>query len=184
MRLIVLNGPPRSGKDTIAKMLSDYHGATILKFTAPMDRAIPAFFGIDPQRWVALREDHKDHPAPEFNGLTPREVLISFSEEWAKRLFGRDIFGKLAAEEALRHGSRVVFSDGGFAREVTALRKKVPETFVVQVKRPGQCFENDSRQYLDNPDFVIDNNGSLLHLQNQVHQLAEAVWNCLSIALC
>jgi len=167
--LILLNGPPRSGKDTAGRWLSQWLNLPLVKLTAPLDRAVVAFFNLDPQRWAYLREEGKDCPAPELQGLTPRQVLIALGERWAKPLFGQDIFGRLAPKWG-------VVTDLGFRAEAEALVQP-GRTFLVRVYRPGCSFANDSRSYVDLsdlgvPTYHLENKGTLEAYRQQVLNLS------------
>ena len=167
--LILLNGPPRSGKDTAGQWLSKWLGLPLVKLTAPLDRAIAAFFQISPQRWAYLREEGKDQPAPELFGYTPRQVLISLGEHWAKPLLGQDVFGQLAP----KYG---IITDVGFRPEAEALVQP-DHTFLVRIHRPGCTFANDSRSYIDLsdlnvPTYDLNNSSTLEAYQQAVYNLS------------
>lgn len=178
--LILLNGPPRSGKDTAGRILHGVLGYPLHKFTEPMDRALPSFFGIIPERWAYLREHAKDKSCPELGGRLPREVLISFSETWAKPLFGRDIFGQLMRRTL--QGQPAILTDCGFRREVECVVPDYPpeEVLLLRTQRPGCTFSKDSRAYITLADLGVqeidlENNGTLEEFSAQIHRLALSI---------
>jgi hypothetical protein len=175
--LILLNGPPRSGKDTAGRILHEVLGYPLHKFTEPMDRALPAFVGITPERWAFLREHAKDKACEELGGLLPREVLISFSETWAKPLFGRDIFGQLMRRSL--QAQPAILTDCGFRREVECVVPDYPpeEVLLLRLHRPGCTFSKDSRAYITLADLGVreldlENHGTLAAFDEQIRRLA------------
>lgn len=175
-KIILLNGPPRSGMSTAAALLLEaFPQAREYKFTTPMDRAFPAFFGLSAERWKELREKEKDLEAVELFGWRPRSVLISFSEDWAKQLFGPAVFGQLAATGFLPEAPLIICSDSGFPSEAAALLEKFGASNMLQIClfRRGTSFEGDSRSYWEIEELLridIQNNGSLEDLKGALVQ--------------
>lgn len=155
-KLVLFNGPPRSGKDTAADYLVETRNAYSFKFSAPVKAAIKATFDLHEEE-VEYIESIKSEPTTIFNGLSYRQAQISFSEDWLKPTFGQEIFGRLAAQrlrKAIRQGpdqSLYVSSDSGFASEAYPVIKVFgPENvLLVRVFRDGCDFTGDSRSYLD-----------------------------------
>ncbi len=150
-KIVFINGPKRSGKDTARTFISKWCIMRHYKMTTPMDRAIPVFFSIDEKTWKRLREVDKDTPAPELWGYSPREVLIWFSEEVMKPKFGSDVFGRQAATNlpALTSLMATVIDDCGFYDEALPnIRRFRPENcLLLRINREG-C-EWDSRGPVD-----------------------------------
>jgi hypothetical protein len=149
MSIILLNGPPRSGKDTAANFIiknSERH-FTEYKMSRPLKRGIATMWELtgEDQKFI---EEHKDEELDIFND-TYRNVQISLSEDWFKPKFGIDIFGHLAVRAIQGMASHVVISDIGFPDEVRPLRKAFGDTLkLIRLHRPGCDFSNDSRSYL------------------------------------
>jgi len=150
MRIFLLNGPPRSGKDTIARNME----VPNLKFAGPLKDAVHKAFDLDVP--ADFFERRKDIPCPEFYGKTPRQVYIAFSESFVKPLFGPDYFGKVMVGEMLPYKKHpfVVISDVGFAPEVARLIERFADCVLVRVHRKNTSFANDSRQYLKVADIM------------------------------
>lgn len=130
------------------------------------------------------RDDVKDTPNPLLFGKTPREFMIAFSETFAKPLWGHDIFGKIALRYCRvledRHFETVVFSDSGFAGEAQVLIDNYGAHSVrlIQLRRDGTTFKNDSRSYIDGqlsvPFMWCDNNRTVPEAIEDIDDWLEA----------
>lgn len=157
--IVFLNGPPSSGKDHFARILNARLGFKNEKFAKPITDGVSGMFGLNHIELEKYRGEAKDEPAPLFGDLTPRDVWISFSEQWAKPTFGQEIFGNLAAHRCrMSNFDRICFSDSGFDREARAVCGAVEgKKLLIRIFREGCSFEGDSRSYID-PDFCASLN--------------------------
>ncbi len=164
--LILLNGPPRSGKDTVAKILWEAFEADYsFRFANPLRKAIAAFLGVDMFGWG-------DHHVCEWFGdlkgkrteLTfnaeVREMMIDLSERWAKPLMGDDVFGRLMVRTLSQHivlPDIITIADAGFSKEVLPVVHeflgKIP-ILLIHISRDG-C-EWDSREPFPTMDQEAD----------------------------
>jgi len=158
-RLILFNGPRHSGKDEAANYCAREFGANRFKISGPIKAAIKAMFALTDDD-VALLETIKTEPSPLLFGLSYVQAQISISEDWAKKVWGKDVFGRMASGAVQRweryagKGALYVCSDSGFSEEAKSLVYDVilPEnTLLVKLDRPGKTFEGDSRSYIDLP---------------------------------
>jgi len=172
--VIVLNGPPLSGKDTVAdatvsQLANQGVCAVKVKFAGSLKDAVAAFLGLTMnERHAYFETPLKDEPSPLFFDMPPRQVLISFSEDWVKPAFGKQTFGEVLGQriQSPLNANYEVFiiSDGGFNEEVEGLRQVLGPSYtvkVVQLKRDGTDFKGDSRGWIDNPDATLYNNFSV-----------------------
>lgn len=176
-RVLLINGPPRSGKDTIGSALRraiNNLGSNHLvcaverKFAAYLKDAAASIYPA-----IQCWETDKDTPQPALFGRTKREVLINLSENHFKPLYGTDFFGRrlVDAIEELRPTSpfnrlTVMVTDSGFNPEARVLIDNYGKSNVMlmRVFRGGCTYEGDSRDYLDHKslglpapiDFVND----------------------------
>lgn len=161
-KLVLFNGPPKSGKDSAINALDNIFDCTEFchyKMTTPMDNAIKEFLSIPHLTWLLCRNEFKDETPPEFFGAIPRKALIEFSERWAKPVFGNSIFGKLAVKnEIFNQDILVGISDAGFIEELEELIKHVGEqnVLLIRVYRNNCTFVGDSRSYYDASHLNID----------------------------
>lgn len=173
--VIFINGPPRSGKDTLAlTLLYRLRGLQVVKFARHIKRAAHFAHGLynlvdEPEHFDAV----KDQPRGEFFGATPRRAYIEFSENYMKPLHGKDVFGKILAREMDQLVRRVLgltgfaISDSGFADEAApVIRRFGAENCLllrIHAEERGCSFEGDSRSYIDLPGVRthdIENNGA------------------------
>lgn len=165
MRIVLFNGPPRSGKDTSAKFLELEYGAKIYGFAnAVKEMAHLAYTG-QPLPHDHF-EEHKETPLDIFLGKTPRQVYIAFSEQLMKPLHGKDVFAKIfwdRVSQFVGEGQNIellAVPDAGFADEVNTLTTTpgVESVTLVRLHREGCDFEGDSRSYIeiDHPGHSLD----------------------------
>lgn len=177
-KIVLFNGPPRSGKDTAAKMAMQYlnGNGVFYRFAGPLKDAAHALFGMS-----GIDQEHfdqvKDVPCASFFGMTPREAYIWLSEKAVKPHFGNDFFTRVAINVIKQFDDRIiVISDCGFAEEVAGLIKEFgsDNVAIVYLKRQGTSFANDSRSYVTNADckqFTIENDGGYGKLREKVEKI-------------
>lgn len=160
LRVVLLNGPPRAGKDfAAAAIIREFHGAGLVKFAGPLKRATHEAFGLT-DRADAHYENCKDEPHPDFGDLTPRAAYIAMSEQGIKSAFGHGHFGRAAVNRMRNLYSRglqlAVVSDSGFVGEALEVVKAFgPENvLLIQLFRDGYSFKGDSRSYINLPEDV------------------------------
>lgn len=156
--VVILNGPPGCGKDTIANAWvnahSYHHNYSTKSFKEPMYKVAAAALGMPLENFLARYEDRewKEKSRPEWGGKSVRDLMISTSEDFLKPMFGNNHMGNLAVksikQEGLGQGDIVVFTDGGFDAEVRELEKNF-HVQVVHVLRDGCSFDGDSRSYIE-----------------------------------
>lgn len=173
IKVIFLNGPPRSGKDTVARFLEEHLGAIHLKFATPFKKAAHALFGLD------CSSEHfdlaKDDALWDFMYQTPRQVYIDLSEKYAKVRYHKEFFGQILLRRILiltawGEKKSFVISDSGFAEEALTIVNKIgaENCLLVRIYREGYTFEKDSRSYITLPgvDRVsLMNDGNLISLE-------------------
>lgn len=199
--VVLLNGPSKCGKDTVAQHLVPYLAFASMKFAAPIKRMAAALLDMD----VAAIERHKE---AEFNILcketrledgafgseryeygekdTLRRLLIRISEEFLKPTYGNTFFGRIAVRELQRSNySLIIFTDCGFVEETSTVIRQIGmgNSILIRLHREGCNFEGDSRSYLGNiagENRDIENNGPIAHTAAQV---AVAIRNYFKLQL-
>lgn len=173
--VVILNGPPGCGKDTIANswlektLGNDEFRPHVKAFKEPMYRVAAAALGLPLHEFMELYNDRewKEHNRPEWGGKSVRDLMIATSESYLKPVFGETCMGKLAVSSIQQRipsqNDVIVFSDGGFKAEVEELEKHF-HVRVVQILRDGCSFEGDSRSYIEGtnlPTYLLFNDRSV-----------------------
>lgn len=169
LEFIGLNGPPESGKDTLANLIVNYY-STPQKFwfIDPMKGVLLNLvegFGVDPNspEYVEWKNKHLS------NGITGRDLLIQFSEEFLKPRLGKDILARMLVERAKKAPEpNIVVPDCGFVEEFDYLTDLGHDVTLIRIHRPGKTFEGDSRGYLERPGFDLVNYGTLGQVYSMV----------------
>lgn len=148
-RVVILNGPPQSGKDDGAKFLAERFNGHHQEFKAQLFSLTKLIWNIKDDAWDRMYErDLKEEPTELLGGMSPRGSLIHTSETVIKPNYGREYFGKCAAR--LLEDGVTFFSDGGFVEEVRPMLDTIGEenVLIIRLYRPGYTFEGDSRDWL------------------------------------
>lgn len=160
-KVVLFNGPPRSGKDTAARAcfacedLNNYY-RVFERMSRPLKKGFAGVVGVPVNKFdhVEHFEDRKEERI-DFIGVSFRQFQIDMSEKFMKPLYGQDVFGRLFVQRVMRQTNPrlnvVIFvPDCGFDIEYTTLSNAFdPENvLVVKLYRPGTDFKGDSRTYL------------------------------------
>jgi hypothetical protein len=162
-KIIVLNCPPRSGKDTIAEEFVKRDGFTMLSFKSRLIEIALLISNVSKSEWDERYIDQKDVPWERLGGLSQRQYLIKISEDWVKPIHGKTYFGKIIAENSEEYDF-CILPDGGFEEEIKPLYEKYGKNLLIlQWSRTGCNFDNDSRNWIIGypaNTFSIQNNDS------------------------
>lgn len=159
--IIILNGPPKSGKDTIANYL-EKNGYGVMYFNRRdfKDRIEEISAVMLADKWDEFKHRYNDRtlketPWKEINYLTPRQFYIELSENFCKPMFGYDYFGK-ATLGTMRPFENFILAGSGFPDEIYPLLKAGNQRVcIVRLHKEGCTFEGDSRRYLEPKDLTF-----------------------------
>jgi len=153
--IVGFNGPPKSGKDTIATSLMnllDTEGVTTVPvhrqaLAATMRDGAAAILGMN--LTTKQYNETKDKPLDILNGKTFRQFMIDMSESFVKIQYGRDFWSRLLYERNKTWWDKIpsilLVTDIGFSEEVEFFCQHSRYYLNVVVDRPGTDFTNDSR---------------------------------------
>lgn len=153
--IIILNGPPGCGKDTICALLANHFKPgtyEIMQVKQALFDAVYEYYDLTQDQVTEFHarydsRDTKEEPW-ELTGLSVRDMMIHVSEGVYKVKYGQDYFGIKAAEQLDESTAHVIaFSDGGFPAEIEKLCAK-GDVFVFRLHGRG-TFDGDSRGYVD-----------------------------------
>lgn len=178
-KVLLINGPPNSGKDEVAKIVNDkFDHAKIYKFAYPIKNIMRTMFELSDEEFSAIDAPiEKEKPSELLFGKSSREVQIEISEKYMKPAFGKDIFGKMLVKKLQKEKPEVVIvSDSGFVEEARCLYKytNASDITIVRLHRDGCNFKNDSRSYIELDgvvSFDVYNNGTIEQLSNQIYEI-------------
>lgn len=169
-KIILLNGPPSSGKDTAAKHIRYWYNhecsvelpgrqlCALDRMSLPIKRAFAGTMGlpITEDGIVEPWESSKNTIIPEF-GVSYRQWQIDFSETFLKR-YNITIFGMLLSARIRRRFEKnianlLVIPDCGFDIEIATLYSDFnpDDILLIRCHRPGFTFLGDSRSYVRAP---------------------------------
>ena len=158
-KIILLQGPPGAGKDTIANtihQLIDKKSETV-KFAAPLKTiALHLFCNGDSRLFHSIDGDQKkkNEPSELFFGKSCRQAQIDISEIYLKKAYSERIFGQILAatiEKKSEEGTEVFFvSDSGFKPEALELAERFgpQNVMLIRLHREGHTYDGDSRNYV------------------------------------
>lgn len=187
-KVLLINGAPESGKDTVARIIEQQFPSAAWqeKFATPLKKAAPAIYGLTKEEWDILdAQENKNNPADVLFGKSPRQVQIAISEDFLKPLYDNKVFGRLAVnrikKQAPPFAKIAVFSDSGFMSESEVIIEEFGAENVQlwRVLRDGADFTGDSRGHLDLAHLGvnridINNNSTIDDLQVTVVSLFKA----------
>lgn len=185
MHVVVFNGPPYCGKDTLARMLADHMESQGVNspvkeesLSLPLRHVAYAMVGetYNDASYAAFKET----PFAEFGNRTGRQLMIDVSESFLKQVYGEKIMAQMLVarnSDWLDTDGVLLIRDGGFQIEISAMLDEIiaDNIYVVQIHRDGCSFDNDSREWVRHPNSArmmqVWNNGSLNDLRTEAARI-------------
>lgn len=186
-KIIILNCPKQTGKDTIADLFNNRLNFNKMEFKDHLFFLALSVSGISREDWFTrYNTPDKENPWDRLGGLSQREFLIKISEEWIKPVFGKYHFGQKAADkigEILKNPSTsdyFIFSDGGFKEELEPIvnRYGAENILILQWTRNFVSWGNDSRTWLkqeDTPAKIIRIDDNDTSIEDHYHRVKKYV---------
>lgn len=171
LKIVILNGPSQSGKNSIARVFLNNYDGFHMQFSRPLKDAVHAFLGLYNCKHDEF-DDTEDEISARFREQTPRQAYIDMSD-FVKKAYGIDILGKLIRNRIINTYHRmnlrprkgyiskpvVILAECGRIEELTPLLKEFPsQSFhIFRMHRQGYNFK-DYRDYILGYNF----NGELI----------------------
>jgi len=177
--IVFVNAQPRAGKDTLADALVDSMGFIKMRQAEPIRRALAGFFDLPISTIDEIVDNHKGKSLESLYGAEIRDLMIDFSENWAKKKMGTTIFGRLFTRKLDRFitmNKSVVVADAGFDHETDPVVKAFQDRACILLVRlfrgPVEMEKWDSRHRLDPKRWGIDsidihNDGTRQDMQSE-----------------
>lgn len=122
--LFLLSGLPRTGKNRAGVILSTHFNGDHFALSDILKIETHKHYGLAEDLSIFHFEDTKDVPNDLFDGLTPREAYINFSEKIIKPKFGKPYLGERVLPRVTRNKRKMIpsiISGVGFVDEVMPL---------------------------------------------------------------
>lgn len=183
MKIILLNGAPFSGKDTLAnRLIATQVESVRMMFKQPLYEFFAERHNLTFDQVVEIcTGPGKDLPCELIGGLIPRAELIDISENEIKVAHGIDgvvaiVCDNIRATEDYQNKT-FVFPDSGFPTELLYMQAQFPkaEIELIRIMRDGCDFakQKDSRSYLPYPNLIVDNNVEEIESELGSHMLKQ-----------
>ncbi len=175
-KILLLNGCPSSGKDTIANYIVEKYGYKTLAFKDQAFKDVYTHFGLTEKEYMDMYNDRskKDSPVDKLGNRSPRKAMQYVVEEINKPKYGKDYLAKHTLEIVLKDVyNNYVISDLGLEEEELAVHLLLEKEKyqIIYISRDGFDFTNDTRSKRNKIDYHIDNNESLEELFKKVDAL-------------
>lgn len=175
-RIIGLCGKARSGKDTAANMLQTIKPtAGKVAFADPVRAGAKAMFGFTDEH---LHGKLKEVVIPRY-GKSPRQIMQTLGTEWGRDTIHEDLWLLIAEEKIdafVEAGRWAIVTDVRFENEADFVRKKGGQIWHIHRGDAPAVSKHPSEAGVtfraDLGDIVIDNNGTLDDLFEQVDDAA------------
>lgn len=171
--IIGIAGKARTGKDTIASCLVNWHGYRSMAFAEPITKFIIDAFA--PEHWYL---QNKEEAIPGID-LSYREIAQRMGTDFFRNQIDKDIWVKALQRRMDRqtiHEARVVITDVRFENEAKWIRDH--GGFIIHVDRqdapPARTHSSEDGIAVAEGDYIIDNNGTIDTLYRQIDELMEA----------
>lgn len=179
--VLLLNGPPGCGKDSIAKELCRINSGQVFheKFATPIREMICGLLGVSDD----VLDSIKDEPQPFLDYATPREYMIAYSEDFIKPRLGLDVWGRALRQRIMKtktenSDSIVIVSDAGFPEEVQAVIDSFgfSRVILIALYRKKCTFVDDSRDYVVLPQigtYIMYNDGTIPDIVTEIQGIMD-----------
>lgn len=176
MKLILFNGPPRSGKDTACEFLKKNYNIpyfSMIKYLKNYTHKKYGLIDIEHDHFEAVKDAHVGY----FNGMSPREAYIKTSIEDIYPRLGETYYAACAFHQDIlniKNSNIVSCSDFGKDIELEYFINKLGKNNIclITLERDGFAFTGDNRNYININDHRFSDIFSR-HIKNETLDLYE-----------
>lgn len=175
-RILLLNGCPASGKDTVSDYLVKKYNYKTIAFKDSAYKSVYEHFNLSKEQYMSLYNNRelKDKPTELLNGYSPRTAMQYVVEKVKKPQLGKDYLARETIDLILKDVyNNYVISDLGLDEEEIATHYylKKEKYSIVYIDRTGYNFANDTRSKRQIIHYNIFNNSTLENLYKQVDNI-------------
>lgn len=181
--LIGICGLKWNGKTTSAQYLNQRHEFVHMKFAAPLKDMLRTMWrsaGLDDATIERKIEgDLKELPCEYLNGKTPVHAMQTLGTEWGRNCISPTLWGDLWEARAQRHldnGKSVVVDDVRFDNEHDRVKRM--GGYIIQLVGRSNVVNphvSEDLSWLEQPDFIVENNGTPDHLFRQLDRVVSTI---------
>lgn len=158
--LVLISGPPRSGKNRAGACLAERLGADHFALSNMLKQLTHQHFGMGSELPPLEFESCKDTPMKEFGGRTPRQSYIMFSEKYLKPRYGNDYLGRVGKNRIKSNkekGRISIVSGVGFIDEIRPMIEAVGKFETLHIKIAPLRYKHieDSREKVNLSNFDL-----------------------------
>lgn len=173
-KIVGIHGPMQSGKDTLGKILVDDFGFKRVAFADALREALYALNPIVPSSefyYHRLKEivDEKGWDKAKVEIPEIRRLLQVLGTEAGRDIHGQNCWTDIVAHKFEEEPQQsFVCTDVRFPNEVEIIKDY--DGIVIRLERTGTSPSDShvSEQFLENCDFVVENNGTLEELKEKI----------------
>jgi len=150
--IILVNGPPRCGKDTFINIAKKNLSSSVAYATGKILKdVVKAIYNLD-HHTIKLLEECKEDKAPQLGGYSYRQAQIDVFH-WLEERHGPDVLVTLSKKAIQGLIARYILIDVGRQAEADAYQQEFgyTNTCLVTIERPNCTFEGDSREEVKRP---------------------------------
>ncbi len=173
-KIIGLIGFAGAGKDSVANILADDFGFSVMKNAEGLKSMLRTFLrlrGVTNDEIARMIEgDLKELPTDYLGGKSPRHAMVTLGTEWGRDLISPNLWVDTLRDRINNHPSeRIVVSDVRFTNEADLIREMGGEIW--RIDRPGtipvdlsKAHESETEMLSIPADKSIRNDGDLKNL--------------------
>lgn len=187
MKIILVSGLKRSGKDYVSSIIKDLTNSDNFAYADPIKDIISISMNLTQSKLDNYKNDNIKLLSRETNGyeeeiINFRSFLQNLGSEALKKYFGKDVWANIALDSATRSNKDIiVMSDFRYYSEYKVFKESDYSVYTIKVINDDLINEDkhSSETELDNMNFVfdfnIDNTGKPKDILEKVKDILEKI---------